>query len=103
MQVHLAPMEQHNAKPKVEGCAPVLLGTILYFKIEGIDFIIQLANRVAIESMYVWECPTYVSRGRSEGLWDIGRLEIGDVLREGLALSPVLHFIQSSQCVDLVK
>ena len=52
------------AEPKVEGCAPVLLGTILYFEVEGIDFIIQLANRIAIESMYVWECPTYVVRGR---------------------------------------
>ena len=58
-----------------------MLGTILYFEVEGIDFIIQLANRVAIESMYVWECPTYVSRGRIKGLWDICRFEIGDVLR----------------------
>ena len=58
------PFSERVAEPKVEGCAPVLLGTILYFEVEGIDFIIQLANRVAIESMYVWECPTYVIRGR---------------------------------------
>ena len=68
------------AKPKVEGCSLVALGTLLDLVMEGDDFIIQLANRSAIESMYVWECPTNVVRCCCERFWNICRLELGNAL-----------------------
>ena len=80
-----------------------MLGTLLDLMMEGYDFVIQLANRGAVESMYVWESPTYVIRCCSERFWNMRRFEFGDELRKVLALAPMLYFIQSSQCVDLVK
>ena len=81
----------------------VLFGLVLDLAMEVLDFIIQLAYSIAVKLVYVWECPTNVIRGLSKVLRDIRWLKLGDVVGYVLALPPMLDFIQSTQCVDLVK